>query len=210
MCSHYFSFITVCFKWTGNHHFCRCGSSGFGDGGPATAAIIPDPIGGAFDQYGNYYCAEAIGGNRIRKVRNTGIITTIAGNGSSGFSGDNGQATAAELSQTDAVRLDSEGNFYIADGNNMRVRKVDAATGIITTIAGSSLTGGFGGDGGPATAALLYGPTDICFDKFGNLYIADEFNQRIRKIDTAGIITTIAGTGTLVPQEIMGLPLPRR
>ena len=166
-----------------------------GDGASATAAGIPDPSGGAFDQVGNYYFVEPIGGVRIRRISNTGIITTVAGNGTSGFSGDNGPATVAELSEPAAVKLDSQGNIYISDLNNMRIRKVNAATGIITTIAGSSSTGGFGGDGGPATAALLYGVQDICFDKRGNLYLADDYNHRVRKIDTSGIITTIVGTG---------------
>jgi hypothetical protein len=167
-----------------------------GDNGPATAASIPDPCGGIFDQNGNYYFNEEIGGQRVRKVDKTGIITTVAGNGSSGFSGDNGPATAAKLSSPFAVKYDPIGNLYISDNNNMRIRKVDIAMGIITTIAGSSSSGGFGGDNGPATAALLYGPEDICFDRAGNLYIADAFNHRVRMVNTSGVITTVVGTGT--------------
>jgi sugar lactone lactonase YvrE len=171
------------------------GGSGLGDGGPATAAYVTNDIGGAFDNYGNYYCAEPVY-YRIRKVSNAGIITTVAGNGLAGSGGDNGPATAAELSLPSAVRIDAEGNLYICDNGSSSIQKVDAVTGIITTVAGDNLPG-FGGDGGPATSALLFDPQDICFDKSGNLYIADGFNQRIRKIDTSGIITTFAGTGDI-------------
>ncbi len=174
--------------------FAGGGTGGLGDGGPATAAVVPDPIGGIFDKYGNYYCAEATA-EIIRKVSNTGIITTIAGTfGSSGFSGDSDLATTSMLYSPTSVRLDTSGDFYICDADNNRIRKVDAATGIITTIAGSS-TAGFGGDSGLAIAAMLSGPQDIYFDKLGNLYIADGYNERVRKINTFGIITTIAGTG---------------
>ena len=172
--------------------FAGGGTGAFGDGGPATAAKVPDPAGGTFDKNGNYYCAEPTA-HRIRKISNTGIITTIAGNGTSGFSGDNGPATAAQLNDPYAIILDSIGNFYIADENNSCVRRVDVVTGIITTIVGTGLTSGYGGDNGPATNALLSAPTDLCFDKSGNLYVADELNHRIRKIDSLGIITTIAG-----------------
>ena len=174
--------------------FAGGGTSGVGDGGPATAATISNPNGGTFDQFGNYYCASN-SGSRVRKISNTGIITTIAGTGSSGFSGDNGSATTAQLNGPTAVKLDTNGNIYISDAQNMRIRKIDAITGIITTIAGSTLTPGFGGDNGPATAAMLFAPTDLCFDKLGNIYFTDEQNYRVRKIAPSGIITTFAGTG---------------
>ena len=176
--------------------FAGCGTSctGLGDGGLATDAVVADPIGGTFDKLGNYYFAEAISGQRIRKVATNGIITTVAGNGSSGYSGDSGPATSAMLSDPVAVKLDTTGNIYICDNNNARIRKVNIATGIITTIAGTGTTG-FGGDSGLATTALLYDPSDICFDKKGNLYIADAVNERVRMINTAGLIYTIAGTG---------------
>ena len=121
-------------------------------------------------------------------------ISTIAGTGTSGFSGDGGAATAAELDSPWGVALDGAGNFYIADTDNQRIRKVDS-TGTISTIAGTG-TSGFSGDGGPATAAQLDSPSGIAPDGAGNLYIADTDNQRIRKVDSTGTISTIAGTGT--------------
>lgn len=168
------------------------GGSG-GSGSPATSASIYDPIGGVFDKYGNYYCANGTG-NVVSKVSNMGIYTVIAGNGTAGFGGDDSIATIAEVNEPTAVKLDTKGNIYICDVGDSRIRKVDATTGIITTIAGNG-TAGFGGDNGPASSAMLNYPQDICFDKLGNLYIADCSNFRIRKIDTSGIITTFAGTG---------------
>lgn len=165
-----------------------------GHGVPATSAGIPNPIGGTFDKYGNYYFADAVNSNRIRKISPLGIISTVAGNGMGGFSGDGGPATAAKLLLPTAVKLDTLGNIYISDANNHRIRKVDAITNIITTIAGNG-TGGYSGDNIPATAASLFSPNDICFDKWGNLYIADNQNWRVRKIAPTGIITTFAGTG---------------
>ncbi len=162
-----------------------------GDGGPATAAALNRPEALALDGSGNLYIADT-GNQRIRKV-SAGIITTIAGTTAEGFSGDGGPATAASLEDPYDVALDSSGNFYIADESNNRIRKVSAATGIITTIAGSGI-GLFPGDGGPATAATLFSPAAVTADGAGNLYIAED---RIRKVDSAtGIITTVAGTGT--------------
>src|SRR6201988_427284 len=112
------------------------------------------------------------------------IITTIAGNGTSNYSGDNGPATAAELSSPEGIAFDASGNMYFADGNNNRIRKIDAGTGIITTIAGTG-TYGYSGDNGLATAAQLFGPETIAFDASGNLYITDGYNNRIRKITTS-------------------------
>ena len=176
--------------------FAGTGSSVFsGDGGQATDAGIPDPSGGVFDRIGNFYFSDGIGSNRIRKVDMSGIITTVVGNGAAAYSGDGGQATAASINTPWAVTLDSIGNIYIADGSNSRIRKVDVATGIITTIAGDG-TGAFRGDGGLATAAEIWDPNDLCFDKFGNLYVADLYNHRVRKINTSGIITTFAGPGS--------------
>jgi len=170
------------------------GGTVLGDGGPALDAIVLDPNGGVFDQYGNYYFAEATG-QRVRKISSTGIITTVAGTGSSGFGGDGGLATSALLSSPGSVILDTFGNLYIADANNERIRKVNITTGIITTICGNG-TGAFYGDGGPATVAEIWGPASICFDKFGNLYISDIYNYRVRKINTAGTISTFAGSGS--------------
>ena len=126
---------------------------------------------------------------------NPGNLKTIAGNGTAGYSGDGGAATAAELNDPDGVNFDALGNLYIADVVNSVIRKVDTA-GNITTVAGNG-TAGFSGDGGPATAAELNGPFGVVPDSAGNLYIQDTLNARIRRVDaTTGIITTIAGNGT--------------
>ena len=171
------------------------GGSGAGFGGPATAASIADPVGGTFDKKGNYYFASCLGGNKILKVDTANVIRLMAGIGTTGFSGDNGVATSAELNVPSAVRIDASGNYYICDAGNNRIRKVDAVTNLITTVVGSSSSGGFSGDNGPATACMLFNPQDICFDKLGNLYIADATNQRVRKVSPLGIITTFAGNG---------------
>ncbi len=169
------------------------GGGAVGDGSTATAANINAPNSGVFDKHGNYYFCE-ISVNKVRRISNAGIVTTVAGNGTSGFSGDNGPATQAKLWTPTGVALDTLGNLYIADGSNNRIRKVDMGTGIITTIAGDG-TGAFYGDGGPATAAQISNPQDICFDRSGNLYIAEGFNYIVRKINTLGVISTFAGNG---------------
>lgn len=168
------------------------GSIGFnGDGAAATAAILNNPVSVGLDASGNNLYIADFGNNRIRKVNfSTGIITTVAGS-TSGFGGDGGAATAANLTQPTDVALDASGNIYICDYGNHHIRKVNPA-GIISSIAGTS--GGFAGDGGAATAAQLYAPNGICLDGFGNVFIADLGNQRVRKVDAAGIITTIAGS----------------
>uniref|UniRef100_UPI001FE0E2EF NHL repeat-containing protein n=1 Tax=Spirosoma luteum TaxID=431553 RepID=UPI001FE0E2EF len=130
---------------------------------------------------------------RIRKVNTSGVISTVAGTGISGFSGDGGAATAASLSGPSGLAFDASGNFYIADGGNQRIRKVSTA-GIISTVAGTGISG-FSGDGGAATSASLYGPADMAYDASGNLYIADIGNRRVRKVNTSGIISTVAGNG---------------
>ena len=163
-----------------------------GDGGQATAAQLVDPAGVAFDAAGNLYIADQYG-NRIRKVSPTGTISTFAGTGTVGFNGDNISAISANLSNPTAVFADGAGNVFIADGSSCRVRKVDASSGFISTIAGTG-TCGYNGDGGPATAARLGGPSDITFDGSGNLFIADYPNNRIRKVNSSGIISTVAGT----------------
>ena len=163
-----------------------------GDGGQATAAGL-DPIGLTIDTHGNMYVADW-NNQRIRKINTSGIISTVAGTGTFGFSGDGGQATAAELFYPGEVVIDATGNLYISDEVNMRIRKV-SAPGIITTIAGNG-TQGYSGDGGLAINAELYQPTGLALDASGNLYIADELSNRIRKVTTSGIITTIAGNGT--------------
>lgn len=168
------------------------GTTGYsGDGGPAIDARLYHPYGIAVDKMGNLYIAD--GRNSvIRKVDTNGIIQTVAGNGTLGYSGDGGPATAAQFRYTGNICVDEAGNMYITDHNNYAVRKVNAA-GIISTIAGNG-TFGSSGDGGLATAAQIL-PTDIVVDQTGNIYVAEYPTFRIRKIDPAGIITTIAGTG---------------
>ena len=166
-----------------------------GDGGSATSAGIYYPCGGVFDKYGNFYFAEGIGGFTVRKVSSSGIISTYAGTGFSGYSGDGGPATLAKMKNPQAVTVDTAGNLFIADEYDTRIRRVDAITGMISTVAGTGVAG-YNGDGIAATAAQLAGPIDLCFDRMGNLYIADYgTGSRVRKINTLGIITTFAGTG---------------
>ena len=169
------------------------GGGGFGeDGGPATQARLNLPNGVAVDSAGNLYIADT-NNDRIRKVDSAGTITTIAGTGEQGFGGDGGPATQARLNYPYGVAVDGAGNLYIADRYNNRIRRVDS-TGTITTIAGTEKRG-FSGDGGPAIQAPLFLPTGVAVDGAGNLYIADQYNHRIRKVDSTGTITTIAGTG---------------
>lgn len=159
----------------------------------ATALPLMLPSAIAYDAQGNLYIAEA-GSNTIRKVDTAGRITTIAGTGTQGFSGDNGPATAARLDSPQGLALDAGNYLYIADTHNHRVRKLDLTTGIITTMAGT--TAGFSGDNGLATAAQLDLPTALAVDA-NSLYIADTQNYRVRKIAIAtGLITTVAGNGT--------------
>jgi sugar lactone lactonase YvrE len=169
------------------------GSSLFsGDGGPATTAKLNGPLSIALDPTGNLYIADS-GNNRIRRVDNKGVITTVVGNGEAGFSGDGGPAAAAKLADPEAIAFDAAGNLYVDDYNNSRIRRVDRK-GIIKTVAGTG-EAGFSGDGGPATAAKLSEVEGISVDENGNLLIADTSNQRIRRVDEKGVITTVAGTG---------------
>ena len=163
-----------------------------GDGGPATAAIVSNATANVLDNEGNLYVAD--GNSRVRKVSPSGIITTVIGNGAYGFSGDGGPATSAMISTVTGIAIDGEGNIYITDGGNARVRKI-SRDGIITTVAGTGYTG-YTGDGGPATnATFKYELMGIVADKFGNLIISDYGNNVIRKVSASGIITTIAGNG---------------
>lgn len=166
-----------------------CGYSG--DGGPATSAQLNQPYKVAVDSSGDVYIADTAN-CVIRKVTG-GTITTFAGKDVCGYSGDGGAATAAELYEPIGVAVDSSGNVYIADQYNYVVRKVSG--GNISTFAGNH-TYGFAGDGGPAANAELEYVLDVAVDGFGNVYIADQYNQRIRKVNTSGIISTYAGNGT--------------
>jgi hypothetical protein len=171
------------------------GTAGFsGDGGPATAAELNEPADAKFDWAGNLFISEWLN-YRVRKIDKNGIITTVAGNGSYGFSGIGGPATSASLGYPSALAVDPAGNVYIANHfSHWGVLKVDL-NGILTRFAGNG-TYGYGGDGGPATQAELSFVTGLAVDTAGNVYIADDANERIRKVDTNGLITTIAGNGT--------------
>jgi trimeric autotransporter adhesin len=161
-----------------------------GDGGKAIDAVLFSPDRMAWDSAGNLYIADA-NNNRIRKVTPSGIISTIAGTGSSVVSGDGGPAISAGIDEPAAVAVDSSGNIFIATNN--QVREVDTQ-GNINTVVNTSNTAGFSGDGAAASAALLNYPTGLAFDSGGNLYIADSYNHRIRKV-SGGSITTVAGSG---------------
>jgi len=164
-----------------------------GDGGPASAARLWHPGGMNFDTSGNLYFSD-INNERVRKIDTHGIITKVAGNGSYGCTGDSGPATNANFAAINDVDVDYRGNIYIEETDSPSIRKVNVA-GIINTIAGNKYAG-YAGDGGLATASIINGSGNLRADKYGNLYFPDALNNRIRKIDTAGIITTIAGNGT--------------
>lgn len=223
------------------------GVAGFGgDGGPASSARVNSPLGMALDSAGHLYFSDA-GNGRIRKIDTSGIITTVTGTGTHGFSGDGGPATSAQIFSASAVLVDPQDNLYIADTGNRRIRKIDTG-GVITTLAGSGVSGftvsasaasaqfsqlvalaidstgslyvvdadnqvvqkiaagvvstvagtgigGFSGDGGSATSAMLDTPLSVLVDAADNLYISDAGNQRVRRVDSNGVITTAVGTG---------------
>ncbi|MDI9319194.1 MAG: T9SS type A sorting domain-containing protein [Phycisphaerales bacterium] len=175
------------------------GSSTFGysgDGGAAVSAKLYYPAGIAVDGLGNVYFADQ-GNHRIRKITtSTGVITTIAGTGTIGFSGDGGAATSAMINNPAGVAVDNSGNVYFSDQYNQRIRKITASTGNISTIAGTGAYS-YSGDGGAATSATFQNPAGIRVDASGNIFIADLFNHVIRKITAStGAISTVAGTGT--------------
>ena len=170
-----------------------------GDGGPATLSQFHDPWSIVADAAGNIFVVDR-SNQRVRKIGVDGNVTTVAGNGDQAYAGDGGPATAASLYVPDGVALDSAGNIYIVEAQSASVRKVNLQ-GIIQTVAGLGTGFGFGGDGGPATAAKLNDPQGVTVDRAGNIFIADEDNQRIREVTTDGIIHTITGDGK---QEFLG------
>lgn len=167
-----------------------------GDGGPAINAQIREATGLAVDADGNVYFADT-NNHVIRRIDRNGIITTVAGTPTqSGFGGEGGPATAAKLATPTDVAVAPDGSLYIADNGNHVVRRIDRATGVINTVAGTPNVAGFSGDGGLATAATLRSPSSVAVDRLGNLYIADSFNYRIRRVDAVTrVITTVAGSG---------------
>jgi len=174
--------------------FAGTGLGGFsGDGGPATAAELHFASAVTEDPSGNAYIVDSHN-ERIRVVNTSGIINTIAGNGSMGYSGDGGPATAAEFNTPGSIALDASGNIYVTDELNYCVRKINTS-GIISTFAGNGVAG-YSGDGGAATAAELYYPNSVAVDASGNVYVSDPSNYRIRMVNTSGIISTFAGNGT--------------
>ena len=166
-----------------------------GDGGLAINATLEMPEYMCIDAAGNIYFTDGES-NTIRKINTGGIISTIAGNGTAGYSGDGGLAISAEFNSPKGICLDPAGNLIVADFSNNVIRKINVTTGIVSTIAGSS-SQGYTGDGGLATNATMYGPICVCFDAAGNLYVADEINYVIRKVNmTTGIISTFAGNNS--------------
>lgn len=175
------------------------GTAGFsGDGGPASAATLNGPNGVAVDADGAILIADT-GNTRIRRVSTTGVITTIAGTGTAGFSGDGGPATDAQLNFPARLAVAPSGDIVFSDVSNHRIRKI-SPSGAIATVAGTG-TAGFSGDGGPATSAELHLPGGLAFDRGGNILIADANNGRVRRVTPTGTITTIAGNGVLGPSS---------
>jgi len=170
------------------------GTNGFGgDGGPATLALMDSDIRVAMDSAGNLYFSDYTS-QRIRKINSSGIVTTIAGNGTFGSSGDGGPALSAAIGPAFGIAIDNAGNIFFADQFNNRVRRI-GVDGIITTVAGTG-SAGYNGDGGLATSKLLNAPMGVAVDSSGNLFIADTSNFRLRKVDTNGVISTVAGSGS--------------
>jgi sugar lactone lactonase YvrE len=184
--------IISTFAGTGFGVGTTCTTCYSGDGGQATAARLNQPWGVAVDAVGNVYISDQTN-NCIRQVNTNGIITTFAGNGIAGYSGDGGVATNAEIDYPCGLVCDAKGNLYITNSNHSVIRMI-STSGIITTIAGTGVQG-YSGDGGQATAAELFEPYDVAVDTIGNIYIADYYNYRIRVVNTVGIISTFAGNG---------------
>ncbi|HEY8504064.1 MAG TPA: hypothetical protein VIL46_05740, partial [Gemmataceae bacterium] len=176
--------------------FAGTGRKGYsGDGGPAAQARLNLPFDVVLDAKGNVYFSDTFN-HCVRRVdAKTGVITTVAGCGRKGYSGDGGPATEATLNEPYGVKIDADGNLYLVDRLNFCVRKVDAKTGVITTVAGTGKSG-YSGDGGPAAKAMMREPNGIALDGKGKLYVADVRDQRVRVVDLAtGTIDTLCGTG---------------
>ena len=189
--SQLYSYAQIITTFAGN------GAASYTGGGSAITTGIGYPGSCAFDNQGNFYFGGGGGGyygDRIFKVTPCGVISVVAGVAVCGYNGDGIVATMAQLNGPVGIAFDTHNNLYIADDLNNRVRKIDAITGLITTIAGTGIAG-YSGDGGSAAAAMINEPCNICFDRIGNLFIADQGNHKIRKVDTFGIISTYAGTG---------------
>lgn len=165
-----------------------------GDGGPAAEALLDSPAGLAVDGEGNLFVADR-GNHRVRRIAPDGSIATAAGTGTAGYIGDGGPATEAFLCHPKGLASDGEGNVFVSDHGNHRVRRIDRA-GVITTVAGTGMIQ-FSGDWGPAVFARLFGPDGLAIDRVGNIYVGDVGNHRVRRIDRAGIITTVVGTGEI-------------
>ena len=181
-----------------------------GEGGPAIAAELANPFGVVRGPDGALWFCE-YDGHRIRRIDPRGILSTVAGTGTAGYSGDGGDARAATFSQPHEIRFDAAGNLYIADMRNHAIRRMDVRNRVITTFAGKGQAG-YSGDGGPATGAALRQPHSIQFDRQGNLFICDIGNHVIRRVDArTGVISTFAGTGNAGPTPdaapITGTPL---
>lgn len=175
--------------------FAGDGAAGFaGDGGPAISARLNFPVALTLDPSGNLFIADLFN-HRVRRVDgSSGIITTVAGDGVFGFTGDGGPATSASLGGTRGLAFDGSTELFLADMDTHRVRRVDLGSGVITTLAGDG-AGAFAGDGGPAISASLNEPTGVAVDASGNIFIVDRRNDRLRRVDATGTITTFAGTG---------------
>ena len=176
-----------------------------GDGGMADTATFYEPHSLVFDGLGNLYISD-YSNSCIRKINTAGIITTIAGSTAQGFSGDGGQATAAQLSAAAGMAFDSYGNLYFCDLDNNRIRMINTAGIINTVVGGGSCGNPYCGDGGQATAAQIQEPWDITFDALGNLYFSDYGNSVVRMVNTSGIITTVAGDYSLSSFNGDGIP----
>ncbi|MFO0797481.1 MAG: hypothetical protein U0804_08380 [Gemmataceae bacterium] len=171
------------------------GERGYTPAGVATQVKLDQPFDVAFDRAGDLYFSDTFNHRVCKVVLKTGQLTTVAGSGKKGYTGDGGPAIAAMLNEPYGVELDADGNLFIVDRLNFVIRRVEGKTGVITTVAGNGKPA-YGGDGGPATQAGLKEPNGICLDGKGKLYIADVADHRVRVVDLkTGIITTLCGTG---------------